>query len=186
MDDIRHLWVNIEEIPEEGVEINEKRPSFFADIGPYREVKLNNPVNIRCFLKKIYDRVYSRGIVNTLIDIECSRCLEWFKTDIKVEYNSTYFPESINNTFKKNAEIKIKEEDVDIYYYYGEKIDLLPQARDQILLSIPMKPLCRDDCPGLCAGCGKKINNIERCGCSREYIDPRLDVLKKIKEKLTS
>ncbi|MDD2499121.1 MAG: DUF177 domain-containing protein, partial [Desulfitobacteriaceae bacterium] len=67
----------------------------------------------------------------------------------------------------------------EIYFYEGDKIDILPQVLQTILLELPMKVLCREDCKGLCPVCGTNLN-IKECRCERESIDPRLAALKNL------
>jgi uncharacterized protein len=60
-----------------------------------------------------------------------------------------------------------KEED-EVYFYQGEHLDLAPMLREQVILSAPMQPLCREDCQGLCPQCGQNWND-RRCDCPPEH-----------------
>ncbi len=75
------------------------------------------------------------------------------------------------------AEASFELETLDEEGYTGKQIDLTPAMREQILLSIPPSPVCREDCKGLCPSCGKDLND-GACGCDRTVVDPRWEALK--------
>jgi len=66
-------------------------------------------------------------------------------------------------------------------FYENDEIDLAQLMREQFYLSLPMKPLCRADCQGLCVVCGTNLNRA-MCDCKREWDDPRLAPLKALQE----
>jgi uncharacterized protein len=70
--------------------------------------------------------------------------------------------------------------DLDFEYYEGEVIDLDEVIFEQVVLQVPMKPLCSESCRGLCPHCGVNLNKTT-CNCQNEVIDERLAVLKRIK-----
>ena len=109
---------------------------------------------------------------------ECKRCLKPLKIDEKVELTREYVPEP---TAPPSPDDDNSEEEV----YEGKEIDLQPALREQILLSIPPSPLCREDCKGLCPKCGKDLNEGD-CGCDRTVADPRWAALKGIKPAKTT
>lgn len=75
----------------------------------------------------------------------------------------------------------MEEEDNDDYILVDEsfKLDLDELLRSDILLELPYKYLCREDCKGLCPSCGKNLNE-GPCSCNLHQVDPRLEVLKKL------
>jgi uncharacterized protein len=74
---------------------------------------------------------------------------------------------------------EVREEDLDVFPFDGEKIDLEPLFREQFVLAVPFAPLCREDCKGLCPQCGID-RNTGTCNCEKP-IDPRLAALKGLK-----
>ena len=78
---------------------------------------------------------------------------------------------------------QVREEDLDVFPFDGEKIDLEPVFREQFVLAVPFAPLCREDCKGLCPHCGTNLN-LEQCSCSEPMEDPRWAALKEIRGKL--
>jgi len=74
---------------------------------------------------------------------------------------------------------EVRSEDLDVFPYDGEKIDLEPLLREQFVLAIPFAPLCSEECKGLCPQCGIDRNS-GTCNCEKP-IDPRLAALKGLK-----
>ena len=107
---------------------------------------------------------------------ECARCLEPVSGDFAVELERTVAAEG---TLTEEQ----LEENVDEYAVIENgKLDLDKAIREELLLSFPMRFLCREDCPGLCPKCGKPRREGD-CGCPTKEIDPRLAVLKKLLDK---
>jgi uncharacterized protein len=69
-----------------------------------------------------------------------------------------------------------------VTFYKGDAIDLAEVMREQFYLAMPMKPLCKPDCQGLCPVCGGNRNR-ERCACRADWVDPRMEPLKKLLDK---
>ena len=84
-----------------------------------------------------------------------------------------------------NEEVEITEkEELDVEFYSDRAIPLRDVALEQIQLSIPMKPLCDEDCLGLCPTCGVNRTR-ERCSCETAIVDDRWGALKDIREELS-
>jgi uncharacterized protein len=80
-----------------------------------------------------------------------------------------------------SAEERVLEEnDPATIFYTGDILDLLPEIQGTLMLAVPMKPLCREDCPGLCPQCGQSLSE-GLCACTRENGDGPFSVLKKFK-----
>ena len=80
----------------------------------------------------------------------------------------------------QDAEVELGEEDVEVSYYRDDAIDLAGLMREQFYLALPMKPLCTDDCKGLCPQCGTN-RNVSQCSCTQGWVDPRLAALQALK-----
>ena len=77
-------------------------------------------------------------------------------------------------------ELELKKEELEISHYYGDFVDLVPILCEQIILLIPIKPLCSPECKGLCPQCGTNLN-YSSCDCPRCCIDSRMAALKNFK-----
>ena len=116
----------------------------------------------------------------------CKRCLKPVNGDEQVELVRTYVPGSDAHPQREKkgddegaVSASFDPDLVDEETYGGREIDLMGAVREQILLSIPPPPLCKDDCKGLCPRCGKDLNEGD-CGCDRTVLDPRWAALKGI------
>jgi uncharacterized protein len=114
------------------------------------------------------------GRVRTTLELPCGRCLEPFTTPVDQTFDLRYQPHTEN---KGEGEREIEEDDLTTAFYDGDEIDLGHLMHEQFLLALPMKPLCREDCKGLCVVCGTNLNT-GSCDCKREWEDPRLAALK--------
>lgn len=103
-----------------------------------------------------------RGEIHTAGMYSCSRCL----TPVSVDRNAT-----LSEVYGTEAELPD-----DVLPYNGEYIDLTETIRETLILSEPMKVLCRPDCKGMCPQCGANLNE-GPCSCPTDRIDPRLAVL---------
>jgi uncharacterized protein len=104
----------------------------------------------------------------------CSRCLEPFQFPVDVSFDLRYVPQ-VENTGE--GEREIVEEDLTTAYYRDGLLDVTEMLREQFQLALPMKPLCTDDCRGLCPQCGANLNRVT-CDCDPRWEDPRLAALK--------
>ena len=124
------------------------------------------------FKDKLHFRLV--GHVQTTLELPCGRCLEPFTTPVDQTFDLRYQPHAEN---AGEGEREIEEDDLTTAFYENDEIDLGHLMQEQFLLSLPMKPLCREDCKGLCVVCGTNLNTAS-CDCKREWEDPRLAALK--------
>ena len=114
--------------------------------------------------------------VSVVYRTECARCLDPIRGDFAIQLERTVAAEG---TLTEEQ----LEENVDEYAVIENgKLDLDEEIREELLLSFPMRFLCREDCPGLCPKCGKPLSQGD-CGCPKTEPDPRLAVLKKLFDK---
>jgi uncharacterized protein len=140
----------------------------------YRVVE---PVALDFDIHKDKDRFRLEGTVRTVLELPCSRCLDAFRLPVDAAFDLRYLPAALVAT---EEERRIEEEDLETSYYRDEQIDLNELMREQFYLALPMKPLCHDDCRGLCPHCGTNLN-LGACACAAEWKDPRLAPLEAIK-----
>ena len=116
------------------------------------------------------------GRVTTKLEMECSRCVESFGVSVDAQFDLRYVPASEN---AGEGEREVGEEDLATAFYREGMIDLIELMREQFVLALPMKPLCRDECRGLCPQCGTNLNT-SQCDCAPAWEDPRLAPLKSL------
>ncbi|MBC7327455.1 DUF177 domain-containing protein [bacterium] len=119
------------------------------------------------------------GEFYTSIMAECVRCLEHFKMPLKSAFREAYTRQDLALDAKGN----LITDDEDIRSIFeGHILDLTELLRQNIILALPVAPLCSPDCKGLCPICGKNLNEGE-CQCNKQRIDPRWRKLLNYKKK---
>ena len=137
------------------------------------------PVELEFDINKDKDKFRLVGRVRTELELTCSRCIETYRFPIDAEFDQRYLPSSAASS---EADREVEEDDLETSYYTDDEIDLSQLMREQFYLALPMKPLCREDCKGLCAQCGTNLNT-GTCDCAPVWEDPRLAALKAIRGK---
>lgn len=172
---------DIDEISEEGLDfkVQESKNAFEID---QPECALCQDVTVAGRLEKVLGDIYFSGQINTELSLMCSRCLERFNFPVATQVTAHFV--SRGKAHKESPEIELHPSDIDIEYYDENVIDLIPTVHDQILLTVPLVSLCKPTCRGLCPQCGKNWN-LGDCSCHKEpTVDPRLEVLKSLKNKI--
>ncbi len=150
-------------------------PSGFAeDDEDYRVVA---PVSLGFTIHKDHDRFRLVGTLTTTLELRCSRCLESFVLPVEAAFDLRYLPEGVAAPDAETEDGELGEDDASATFYTGDEIDLGDLMREQFYLALPMKPLCRRDCKGLCPQCGTNLNT-DTCQCQPRWEDPRLAGLK--------
>jgi uncharacterized protein len=144
-----------------------------------QDVRLVAPVWLAFEIFKEDRRFRLAGRVQTVLELPCSRCLEPHTTPIDAPFDLRYQPHTEN---VGDGEREIAEDDLTTAFYEHDDIDLAQLMREQFYLSLPMKPLCRDDCRGLCPVCGTNLNRAV-CACTSVWEDPRLAALRELRDR---
>lgn len=135
------------------------------------------PISLQLTVEKLDDQFQVHGAISTTLSLDCGRCLEPFEWPVASTFDLRLVPRTDQRHAAADADTQIEEDDVDTSYYEEPTLDLATVLREQFYLALPMKPLCRVDCQGLCPVCG--INrNTASCTCTSEWEDPRLAPLK--------
>lgn len=139
-----------------------------------QEFTLTDPVVLAMTIYKDKERFRLAGRVRTRLELGCSRCVEPYGLAVDQAFDLRYVPQKDAGEF---VEREIDADDMTVAFYEGDTIDLAQLLEEQLYLALPMKPLCRPDCRGLCGKCGTNLNQ-DVCGCTDVWVDPRLDALK--------
>lgn len=156
-------------------------------IGSTREYKFDDTADILgdgniykvhgdCQLMRVRRGILVRCSLNTEAELSCSRCLSRFRQPLKIRLEEEFLP-----TIDISTGMPLTQTDETGSFTIDEHhiIDLTEPARQYALMAIPMKPLCRADCAGLCQKCGKNLNQ-GNCDCPTQEIDPRWSELTKL------
>jgi uncharacterized protein len=136
------------------------------------------PVRVDVDIHKDKARFRLEGTARTELELTCSRCLDPFRMPVDAAFDLRYLPES-EALVESDGEGEVTEDDLDTSVYRDDQIDVNEVLREQFYLVLPMKPLCREDCAGLCPQCGTNLNG-GACGCEPPVEDPRLAPLRKL------
>jgi uncharacterized protein len=120
------------------------------------------------------------GKLEGRISLCCARCLETVEMPLSRSFDLLYRP---LESERGADEVAIHEADTEIGFYSGDGMELEDSLREQVLLTVPIKPLCRPDCKGLCPVCGVN-RNLQACSCQSGPSDVRWAALGDLKKKL--
>jgi uncharacterized protein len=173
------MFIDLEQIPPEGrgVEacLEAGRLAFETN-----EFRLKGPVLLTGRIEPIENDAYRlRGRLQATLELDCVRCLEPWELRLGEDFDLVYLPQSANVGPEDEEERELTDEDMAVAFYRAQQIDLRLMIWEQLNLALPMKPLCKEDCRGLCPQCGTN-RNVASCQCAPENLDPRLSVLKSL------
>ena len=168
------LDVSLEQAREAPLEFSGKVPIAARDLDVVGLDGLE-PVDVRGEVSFDGVEFLVRGSVGMEATLECSRCLSPFPFSESSEFDLRLLPRPESGD-KASAAL----EDPDVFFHDGETAPIDEIVREQVLMLLPMKPLCREDCRGLCATCGKDLN-AGPCACEAPAGDPRFAVLRGLK-----
>ena len=142
------------------------------------EFRQTEPLEIRCTAELVEGQIRVSGHLHTRIELVCARCLEPVTDEITKDFDLFYRPAKDE---PKTEEMQLKDDDTDIAFFEGDGLFLSDVLAEEMLLSVPMKVICRSDCRGLCPHCGANLNS-EECRCEARGTDPRLAPLARLKQ----
>ena len=122
------------------------------------------------------------GEVSYTADLRCGRCLDPYPFASRAPFSLRYRPRPAGPEIS-DEDLEISDEELDVEYYSERSVSLREIAAEQVQLSIPMKPLCEENCQGLCPTCGANLNK-EGCSCHVQESDGRWAALEDIREQL--
>ena len=132
------MKIKINDIPKDGITLEEKQDAAALDLAR-DDLKFVTPVSLSAFLTRDKDDVYAHVKASGRIEAVCGRCLAAYTIDFDKEFDFSY---------------DVKGKNI---------LDLTDDIRAEIILEYPIKPLCRENCKGLCQVCGKNLNEGD-CG----------------------
>jgi len=142
------------------------------------EIKLTHPIEGTIKLVHSTEGVLLSGQLHTEVELTCGRCLESFSTAIDFTLEEEFRPTIDISTGAKLPSVDGEDEATLIDSQHI--IDLLEVMRQDILLALPPRPLCRPDCAGLCSQCGQNLNE-GPCTCEQPLGDPRWEALRTLR-----
>ncbi len=149
--------------------------------GEQEAFRVTEPVRLSFDVLKDGKNYRLVGRAATRLSLDCGRCLDPYDFPIDAAFDLFYVPHAETEA-AAGEEAEVEEDDLGTAYYRDERIDLGQLLREQLYLAVPMKPLCRESCRGLCPQCGTNLNT-GTCACTQTWTDPRLEVLRPLAGK---
>jgi len=147
-----------------------------TELNPDLDFSLVEPVDVAGTLTNTGLLLELTAHVKTKVLSTCSRCLDQVIIPIDITFTEEYCHLSDWETVSAQL-----GEDNTVLVIEDEIIDLAQSVEDNLVLDLPMRILCREDCPGLCPHCGQNLKE-GACQCQVSEIDPRLAILAKLKK----
>lgn len=150
------------------ITIREPLEGVQSALGRMRAERIHAPLR----LESVMEGILVTGRAEAGSSLQCARCLVEFRSRLDVEVCELYVIPAA-----AGADLD------DTYKVAGAEVNLEPMLRDALTLALPLRPLCREGCKGICARCGADLNSAS-CACVEDALDPRWAPLEGLKEKL--
>ncbi|MBU0730480.1 MAG: DUF177 domain-containing protein [Proteobacteria bacterium] len=162
------MLVKFDEIPEDGLRIEIEDESWFPD----RDLKRTGAVRSWIFLERRGCRVFVSGYIDVELQLSCDRCLEAFSFRPIPDFRMVAELVASSSTGQSIEEHLLGSNEMDVMFLEKPVIDVFELLDQQILLALPVKKLCNEECRGICSQCGSNIN-VQVCSCeSKAKITP--------------
>lgn len=135
----------------------------------------NEPLALELNLERVDDTVTIQGALHGEAVMPCGRYLNVYPLRLAGEFILKATSKATERRYEK--EIELLESELDEFLYEGNILDLREIVQEQVILALPLAPLCREDCRGLCAACGRNLNT-GACGCDTKQGHPDFAGLK--------
>ena len=171
------MHIHFEEIPPEGLRIELREEAWFPD----HEVARCAEVHASVFLQKKGERVLLDGSMDTVVRLQCDRCLEAYQQRLAPQFRVEFELVGQAGASGPVSDHLCGAAEMDMIYLEEPVIDLFQILQQQVFLALPMKNLCAEHCRGLCVECGANLN-VAPCNCRPRQPDSPFSVLARLKK----
>jgi uncharacterized protein len=144
------------------------------EAGPVHEFRIAGPVAVEMSYYRAGTELFFEGELTAVTAASCARCAEEFVTPSTRAFRYILVPRALVSNGDEAGD------DLEFSVYDSDEVDLTPLVQEQVLLALPTRPLCKEDCRGLCPQCGINLNE-HQCDCRTSQFDTRLAVLRTLK-----
>ncbi|HEX8709540.1 MAG TPA: DUF177 domain-containing protein [Pyrinomonadaceae bacterium] len=138
--------------------------------------RLTGPAEVRGRVSRSGQEVRLRGKIRAAAEVDCDRCLSPAPVAVETAFDVGYIPVE---AYTASEAAELQEADLSLSIFDGATIDVDELVREQVLLELPARALCAEDCRGLCPACGSNRNTAP-CSCQSTETDPRWAALEKL------
>ena len=168
------MKIRFSEIPDDGLRLEINDESWFPD----HDLQRSGPVKSWLFMKReSEDRVMLEGETRTVVSYDCDRCLEHYQMELSGKFKLDL--EYVAGKMEETAEHECSPSEMDMMYLDEPVIDVFQVLYQQILLLVPEKRVCSENCKGFCPSCGTNLNT-DSCDCQKDLKSSPFDVLKNL------
>lgn len=167
------MKIPIARVPEDGTELVVDDDIMLHEVTDGSSVG----AHVRCTVVRVMDDYLVRGDVSATVELECARCLAAFSQRVEGHLDVICSEGEKLPDGEVEEERGMLDDEPDMCMVHDGMIDVGELAREMILLGLPIKPLCSDECKGICPECGQDLNEGE-CACAPRAADPRFDALR--------
>lgn len=150
-----------------------------ADLATEEDVHFKDPLSFRLRLQKTGQIVEVDGFLTAAVGLKCGRCLQPFEQQIQTGFALTFTPQT-RQEGSEDEEVELEADELGLIYYRAETLELLDPLQEQVVMSVPIGPLCQDACQGLCPECGCDLNKT-RCDCVKRPFNNKFGTLADLK-----
>ncbi len=163
------MRIRVDEIPDSGrflhLHWDESWLNEFLPPEDPFELELLRPLNVDLEIHKRPDHIRIEGTIETVLQVACHRCLKTFPWPLQEKIDLFLMEEE--PSLQEEDEMELDAEELEYEFFDGEIIAIDQLIVEQIFLALPYKILCKENCSGLCPGCGMNLNE-ESCQCDRK------------------
>jgi uncharacterized protein len=181
------LLITVVDLEREPLEFSETVPPGVIDYGSGIRQLDGLPVRGRADLltenrgaHELIQDIRLRAGYQGNFEMPCARCLDPVAYRLEEQFDLLFRPTGVD---AEGSERAISTSDTEIGYYDGGRLALEDVLREQVLLSLPPRALCQQECKGLCPRCGKN-RNTEVCACDTSQIDARWTALADLRSRI--
>jgi DUF177 domain-containing protein len=171
------MIVRISEIPDEGLQV--ESPEDLGAVYPDEGWRLDS---VDLHIERRGGDVVVTGGFRATVELQCSRCLEPLVSRVAPDVDLHLVPTTPG---VRREKVELTPDDLELDFHKGDELDVAGLLRSETDLALPMKPLCRPDCRGLCPVCGGN-RNVTACACDARGPDPRLTPLEALRRQFRS
>ena len=154
--------------------------SEFPELGVIAEeggAEFSEPLVFQLRFQRLGQLVEVEGSLAALVGLKCGRCLQPFEQSLSETFTLTFVPLLEDN--ESEEEVELEADELGLIPYEGELLKLQEPLQEQLFMALPLSPICKASCRGLCPTCGANLN-VEGCDCVKKVFNNKFNVLANI------